>query len=519
MKFKQLLEGLLLEANTKDVLMTKAGLNERNADLLVTTFGKLAIKIFNKVLEGSIKINTERPEIYAMSGVGNYDGATLKDKIIEYFNDSRTRIQDYFGGRNEMNSVRDYIRIALNNNYTQIQDLSIMEMVEKAKEWHDEMGGGTSDFNYEEENEVVLDFRENGAGYYWAYLGARDCPKEAKRMGHCASSGGYLYSLRENKKIDENHTLNRSALTASIDSDDKLIQLKGKANSKPKDEYLPYIFKFLFLKKEDGGYLINGFGCEYKCENDFHLSDLSEEDVKHLYESRPELFNGRKEKRLLRDLGLAVINKDDGKFTYHIDSGDIIDFLEGGKDYRNDLIPSILTGDTWDVWGHNHDGDWKYAIENEINQRNLEKIKLLIQNEINDEYESLEDTLEDLDTDTSDEIIRSIKNAIDSAEGDDYVNYLYKTLVSSLSEYGNLLQLNDDGATIEINLYDLTSGMDEYYVDQALDDCDEDLACAFYELVRNGSIDKPKFYLDDRWYPSMDKDNFNSILSDYLNEI
>ena len=183
MKFKQLLEGLLLEANAKDVLMSKAGLNEYNADLLVNTFGKIAVKIFNKILEGAIKLNTENPNIPIVSGVNRYEGDTLKDKILAYFNDRRGAIADYFGGRNEMNSLRDYIRIALNNNYTQIQDLSIMEMVERAKEWHDEMGGGTSDFNYEEENEVVLDFRENGAGYYWAYLGARDCPKEAKRMG------------------------------------------------------------------------------------------------------------------------------------------------------------------------------------------------------------------------------------------------------------------------------------------------------------------------------------------------
>jgi hypothetical protein len=170
MKFKQLLEGILLEATAKEILMTKAGLNEYNADLLSNTFGKLAVKIFKKILDGAVKLNTERPDIYQMSGVANYSGDTLRDKIIEYFNDRRSAIQDYFGGRTEMNSLRDYIRIGLNNNYDQIENLTIPEMIEKSEEWHKSMGVGDSQINYIENKPIILDFREDGVGFYWVDL-------------------------------------------------------------------------------------------------------------------------------------------------------------------------------------------------------------------------------------------------------------------------------------------------------------------------------------------------------------
>ena len=61
-----------------------------------------------------------------------------------------------------------------------------------------------------------------------------------------------------------------------------------------------------------------------------------------------------------------------------------------------------------------------------------------------------------------------------------------------LSEYGNVIELNYDGAKVEMNFYDLTSDTEEREVEEALDECDDDFACAFYDLVRNNQIDKPK---------------------------
>jgi len=37
--------------------------------------------------------------------------------------------------------------------------------------------------------------------------------------------------------------------------------------------------------------------------------------------------------------------------------------------------------------------------------------------------------------------------------------------------------------------------------------------------VIEGEIEKPKWDPDDRWYPSVDKNNYNEMLSDYLYDV
>jgi len=51
-----------------------------------------------------------------------------------------------------------------------------------------------------------------------------------------------------------------------------------------------------------------------------------------------------------------------------------------------------------------------------------------------------------------------------------------------------------------------------------MDNCNYDSICVFTELVRGGDVDKPNFYVDDRWYPDVDKEDFNQRLSDNLAE-
>ena len=524
MKFKQLLEGLLLEASAKDILMTKAGLNERNADLLVATFGKVAIKIFNKILAESLKLHTNDPNLSIISGVTRYPGETLKDKLIEYFNDRRTAIPDYFGGRNEMNGLRDYIRVALNGNYSQIENLTIPEMVTKAKEWHEEMGGGTSDYNYEEDKDIILDFRKDGVGYYWADLGTKQCDKEAERMGHCASSAGYLYSLRAYKKIDDKHTLNKSVLTASITPEGEMLQLKGASNSKPKEEYFPYIYDLLLYKDGEGNYLINEFGCEYNCHNDFQVSDLSKDEIIELYKLRPELFQTRKEKNLLFKLGIIERNKEDGKFILSIDADEIKDYLRNGDEYRRGFFGQILMGDTYEFWDNSEYANWEHALEYETNQTNSSRIKEMIQKLIPDtNFDDVVEALKDLeDDDGADEIIRAIRWSVNQAESDDYGSHLYSELKNALSEYGRIIELNDSKVDIEIDLYDLTNryNISDETLDEAFEACGDDhIKCVFEELLYHDDIEKPRYDISDYYSPDMDNGYYNEILSERLDEI
>lgn len=516
MKFKQLLEGILLEATAKEILMAKAGLNEYNADLLSNTFGKLAVKIFKKILDGAVKLNTERPDIYQMSGVANYRGDTLRDKIIEYFNDRRSAIQDYFGGRTEMNSLRDYIRIGLNNNYDQIENLTIPEMIEKSEEWHKSMGVGDSQINYTENKPIILDFRDDGVGFYWVDLQESDCTEEKERMGHCGSSAGNLYSLRSFKKIEAGYTLNKSHLTASIDSKGRLLQLKGPKNTKPGQEYHRYILPLLYFKIDENKYLINSIGYEYNSEYDFKISDLEENLIKKLYEDRPELFTGRQERKTLKRLKLTDVGM--GSFTFHISAKNAEDYVAGELKH---IVKDILYGDTYQYWDNYEYADWKSAIQYDIDQENSNKIVDMLRNSKGfDETLSLEGMIEEFDE--TEEIRGALRSAINDAESQDYENYLYNELRKVFGEYGDVVSMDDRGVEINVDLDDLiqTHNVYDEFIDEISEDrCDGEIKCIFEELISDGYIEKPRFNVNDHWYPNINRQNFNEILNDRLNEI
>ena len=98
--------------------------------------------------------------------------------------------------------------------------------------------------DYEEKHPIILDFRnQNGIGYYWVDLETYNSPEECERMGHCGrSSKGRLLSLRSYRLYPGTDIkLNKSHLTAAIGDDGIMYQLKGPKNSKPKEEYHPYI--------------------------------------------------------------------------------------------------------------------------------------------------------------------------------------------------------------------------------------------------------------------------------------
>ena len=81
-------------------------------------------------------------------------------------------------------------------------------------------------------------------------------------------------------------------------------------------------------------------------------------------------------------------------------------------------------------------------------------------------------------------------------------------------------ELNDEGAKILVNLDTLFATFDasEDDVDEYFENCgDTQYQCIVQELVDN--YDKPKFSPDDRWTPEVDKESFNEMLSERLDEI
>jgi hypothetical protein len=123
--------------------------------------------------------------------------------------------------------------------------------------------------------EKITELIEFDDGFIWFNLNRSRCEKEGKAMGHCGNCGGdyndIVLSLRKLKEKG-NRIYARPSLTFILDEDGFLGEMKGRANTKPKEEYHPYILKLLgerdFIKGIKGG--------GYLPQHNFSLTDLKE---------------------------------------------------------------------------------------------------------------------------------------------------------------------------------------------------------------------------------------------------
>ena len=530
----------LLNESKKEILMDKLGIREELAQVFDEVGKKLSIWLANKYLKYYYDISKEEAE----------PDVSHKDilKTAKYrLNSSLISL----GLRRVLPGIMDYIQVGLNGNKSSLDDLSILKIGSKSKEWHDSLNIGDGAINYIENAPILIDFRnENGEGYYWADLQTNNSTEECERMGHCGrSSYGYLYSLRSDRVLPGGkYKLNRSHLTAAIGTDGILYQLKGPKNSKPKEEYHKYIEPLFYTLGSwdnvgNDNYLIQGFGTEYRSEQDFKLSDLPETTIRKLYEDRPELFNTRGLQRKLGEMGIIDVEPLQTRFVLEIDPSDIGRYLDGDYVYRryksktpagNDttrnvyFYETIMSDNVWDLayetdWGE----DWKSGLTYYVNPENEKLIESMINEWISksgdevDEDMSLEDKIEEYDNNYD------IRNAISEAENDIasnmYVDYLQGTLKSALEEYGSVFEFSDETIKIQIDLEDYTGTMDKDTLDEYYENCKDDPECVFEELLGNsytgGYIDKPKPKFNDNWHPDIDKTEYNQLLIERLNNI
>ncbi len=521
---------LINEAKSKlDILINKVGFSEPIAKVFDELCGALAVWMANKLYKHYV----QRTKNYNVEG--NMTPQEIKEFSISEINKinipTLTRI---------IIPIMDYIRVGLNGNKSSLEDDSWGQIYEKQKQWHDSLNIGDGAINYEETHPIILDFRKDGEGYYWADLNVKNSEEECKRMGHCGrSSYGFLYSLRSDKKLPGGKfKINRSHLTAAIGTDGIMYQLKGPKNSKPKEEYHQYIEPLFFVLGgggEEDDYLIQGFGTEYASEQDFKISDLPNETIRKLYNERPELFNTRGLQRKLGEMGIVDVPPLQTTFTLELEPSEVSNYLSGDYTYRtykkktpagNDysvrvgFYETIMSDDVWDMWD-NYDVDWKSALEYNVSPTNEKKIEEMIHNWMEkegieiDENMSLEDKIEKYDDNY--DIRNAISIAMNSAESDSYVEYLRDTIKDALNELGNVFEFTYDKIKIQIDLKDFNFNEDE--LDEYYENCYDDPACVFRELVSEGNIDLPKPSFDDRWYPDIDERSFNDILTDRLNDI
>lgn len=532
MKIINLVEELVLEVNRKDVLVNKLGLSPENAETLEQLTGPLSIILGNKIIEDIALQQLE----YVVSALPEDEEKRIKEIFKndpEYRRKMGTDRINRGGGigmlRNEIVSIMDWIRVGLNGNLGDNKNLSFSLLYHASRIWHRELTAGEGDINYVEKNEIVKDYRdENGIGFYWVNLNTNDSREECNRMGHCGRTNqdNSVYSFRETKKLKDNYTINKSHLSASIGKQNGIMyQLKGPKNSKPKEIYHPYILD-LILNTD----IVKGFGTEYDSSNDFSINDLPDEQIVKIYQSKPEIFNMYKLKRKLKELGL--IDKFEPRntiFTYNVDADDVSSLVEGNwriGQRKNKyggvdniyFIESLLSGDYFsdlDRW----DDDWRSSLEYYVNDYNEQTIVDYLKNKAGEDYDpnmSTEELIENYDDDY--EIRDRINHTYSDIATESYYDYAIKQLKNALSEYGKVLKLDDTGATIEINLNDITKDLSDSDMDELYEKCDEDVECIFNEILGD-YYDKPRFYIDDRWYPNINEKEFNDYLTDRLSEL
>jgi hypothetical protein len=509
---------LLLEASKKEILVDKVGFSDENAEQIFSIAGPLSVLLGNKFMQHMIPLLQERrPEL-------------SKKEIINLIN---YHVFNLHTGH--FNSIMDWIRVGLNGNLGDSKNLSYLELKDKAKEWHDSLEIGDADINYVEKNDVLLDYRdENGEGFYWVDLETNDSNEECQRMGHCGrtNSGNTLYSLRETRKLNKDYTINRSHLTAALGKEDNVIyQLKGSKNSKPKEIYHPFIIDLIINSP------ISGFGYEYDSKNDFHLTDLSDLEFHKVYLEKPELFKNIRAKKRLESLG--IIPKIETKFKtkiehyalrYYID-GDYIyserSNKSGGKETTT-FFEKVLSDGMWGMLGGYFE-DWKGPLEYYVDEENDKKIREILKEKAGDEYDpemSTKKLIDEFDTDS--DITGAIGNSHDDAASDDFYNYIVKRIESAFEEYGaNVISINDEGVELELDFEKIIEwfALSDEELEEYAQNCggeieeDADYRCIFSEVAGSGNFDRPKAFWDENYQPDIDEANFNSILSDRLDEI
>jgi hypothetical protein len=412
----------------------------------------------------------------------------------------------------------------------------------KSKEWHDQLKENGGSINYDEKNEIVRDYRENGLGYYWANLNTNDSNEECNRMGHCGrtDSDNTLYSLRKTEKFNDKYTINKSVLTSAIGKNNGIIyQMKGPKNSKPKEELHPYILDLLINDES-----IKGFGSEYESSLDFKVTDLPQDDILNLYKQRPELFNALSSQKILYDLGLINSFKvpelehfleiyDPSHLRYYIEG----DYTVGsyrkkdGAKQEITFFQKVMSGEYWELYDVYDDWESMCYIIDEDNF--LQILNYLGQWMEEGEKENYLELIKDPKTNREKiliEIIKTydhdynVKGAIGSAHTDlaslAYGEYSREKIKEALSEYGEVIKFESEEITVRIDLWEYL-GQLGYGYDEKIDlysECEEVPSCIFDKTFDDYGT-KPEVNINENRIPDIDSDEFNYMLNDRLGDI
>jgi len=516
---------LILESDKLDVLVNKIGLIPVHAKRIAEMTGKMSIWYGEKIYNHFVDYYRGTLDFRNRIEFDDLNVLNKKSWMVEFFENNVNLVTNEI--RVKLTSILDWVAVGLNGNIRQYDALNFNELYDKSVEWHNAIEQGGDIINFIEEDDIIIDYRDdNGIGFYWVDLKKNMCSKESKRMGHCGSSRGNLYSLREYKRATNKYTLNKSHLTASINNG-SLLQLKGSKNSKPKKEYHKYIMDLL-LYKDNGNYLINSIGKEYDNKNDFNLGDLSDVNFEYIMKIRPNIIDSHTAKllQLEKSVNKVFVDRDGKKkFILNLKPDEIKNYVEivnfDNQNFFNDILERKPM---YDLIHDLLQPNWEHKIYL-IDNKNKKFIREILKNhpdfyDMNQRtnFKEMIDMLDD-DNNIKNVITKSIYDTIHEENIDEFNNALFNIL----GVYGKIISYNKSGVKILIGMDDVLRLIGESMGIEISDIrrvCNQEITdpfCFFKNTVTHAEFYGPEF--NEEFNDIDDGDKFNHILFQNLSKL
>lgn len=279
-------KNIITEADKRNVIINKLKIPKEIADFSHNLSDKYSIWIANSIknqilkdktlagLIGGEKLIKDIMSLPSFASIGKNPENSLEfkramdiEKFIKNIEGDYTYILDWLKGRTTLASEHDQINF---------KTLTFEDAKNRSILWHNKLkeiqGGKISD----EDGEVILNFPD---GFYWIRLGRDYCEKEAEAMGHCGrATGSVLYSLRKEQY---------PYVTVAVKEETGVVvQMKGRANTKPKTDFHKYIIPFILGVNPNVQY----FSSTYQADTDFNINDLSDVELRDVISKKPSLL-------------------------------------------------------------------------------------------------------------------------------------------------------------------------------------------------------------------------------------
>jgi len=518
---------LIKFAASKKRQLIKFGLSEELAEKIDNACGGLSMWAYNLMLK----------DIFASPD------AKLKDKLINEIEDQDAKKiaaieyleKNYDRKYSEsIVEIMDWLKLGLEGDFAPHKNKTIAELISIANDWKSSLGTMT-EINYIENNKIILDFRdENGFGYYWVDLNKSYSKQESHRMGHCGTCTGkhsVIISLRRYSPHETrpNTTINESIISACLNREGVIGQMKGRHNEKPDsslEKYILALYTSKYSNKEAFGKsglddlndgTIKGYEWEYISDEDFKIEDFSDESLKELYEKNPSMFSFTDAIILSERIrGLDKHPCISEKKSFKVSAEDIYRTFDMRisrfNDFREKTFLSMINGEDYD----NYDPDiisFLELFDNDLINQNSEisraTIKYLNENILTPENH-IADTDEIKLFGRDFNIIKNLDMIASQAYSDALVDKNRRNLLRELiyNFPGNLTFANGEFSA-NLSIKDLLEILSEDKIDVAKQyaESHSDNSCDpeefFYFLLEEGLIKRDVIYVRDEDYPDM----------------